>query len=279
MKKMLNKYLPLLYGTYLNGLSQISIEKASEKAFQILLTPRKGKVAHNQETFLNAAKDRKLQVGAIILQIYKWYGDKETILLLHGWESNSFRWRNLIGKLQEENYNIVAFDAPAHGYSSGKLFHVPLFVECTRAVMAIYSPKYIIGHSVGGMTALYSQYEYPDSTVEKIVGIGAPSNLSAFMQRYQRALNLNQKVMQGLDDYLKEKFDFDTAGFSLDRFVPYLTQQGMLIHDVLDTITPYQDATNIHNNWPGSKIVKTEGFGHSMHQDLVNDHILKFLKA
>ncbi len=279
MKKLLNKYLPLAYGAYLNGMSLLSTKKAAEKAFQVLLTPRKGRVAPNQESFLNAAKDRQLQLDDITLQIYRWHGDNETVLLLHGWESNSFRWHNLIGELQENGYNIVAFDAPAHGYSTGKIFHVPLFTECTHAVMEIYRPKYIIGHSVGGMTAMYSQYKYPDSPVEKIVGIGAPSSLSAFIQRYQRTLKLNKKVMQGLEDYLEEKFDFNTAEFSLDRFVPHLPQQGLLLHDVLDTITPYQDSANIHKNWPNSKLVKTEGLGHSMHQESVNDHVLKFLKS
>src|SRR5690606_36097328 len=151
MKKLLNKYLPLSYGAYINGISLLSTKKAAKKAFQMLLTPRKGKVGPDQESFLNAAKDRKIQVGAIHLQIYRWHGDNETVLLLHGWESNSFRWRNLIEKLRDDGYNIVAFDAPAHGNSTGKIFHVPLFTECTRAVMEIYRPKYIIGHSVGGM--------------------------------------------------------------------------------------------------------------------------------
>ncbi|MCG2462468.1 alpha/beta hydrolase [Flavobacteriaceae bacterium F89] len=279
MKNLLDKCLPLIYGVYLNSLSLISTKKASEKAFRVLLTPRKGKVGPSQETFLNAAKERRIQIGAITLQAYKWNGEKETILLLHGWESNSFRWHRLIGKLQEENYNIVAFDAPAHGYSSGKLFHVPLFAECTRAVIEIFKPKYIIGHSVGGMTALFSQYNYVESPVVKIVGIGAPSNLSAFMGQFQKKLHLSNKVMQGLDDHFADKYNFDTEEFSLERFAPHLPQQGLLIHDVLDSITPFQGSANIQRNWPNSQLVKTEGLGHSMHQDMVNDHILKFLKA
>src|SRR5690606_1567181 len=231
MKKLLNKFLPLAYGAYLNTISSFSIKKASEKGFQILLTPRKGRVLPHQESFLNEAKDRKVQVGDITLQVYRWPGKKETVLLLHGWESNSFRWRNLIGKLQEEDYNIITFDAPAHGYSTGKLFHVPLFTECTRTIVDLYGPKNIIGHSVGGMTAIYSQYKYPESTVEKIVGIGAPSNLIGFMQQFQRTLHLNKKVMHGLDHYFEDMFNFNASEFSLDRFVPHLHQKGLLIHD------------------------------------------------
>ena len=278
MKKRPNKFLPLVYGAYLNAISLLSIKKASEKGFRILLTPRKGRVLPHQESFLNEAKDRKVSIGDITLQVYRWYGKKETVLLLHGWESNSFRWRNLIGKLQGEDYNIIAFDAPAHGYSTGKLFHVPLFTECTRIIVDLYGPKNIIGHSVGGMTAIYSQYKYPRPSVEKIVGIGAPSNLSGFMRQFQRTLQLNKKVMHGLDHYFEDQFNFNTTEFSLDRFVPHIQQKGLLIHDVLDTITPFQGSASLHRNWPESKLVKTEGLGHSMHQDLVNEHIMRFLK-
>src|SRR5690606_21254125 len=119
---------------------------------------------------------------------------------------------------------------------------------------------------------------YPESTVEKIVGIGAPSNLIGFMQQFQRTLHLNKKVMHGLDHYFEDMFNFNASEFSLDRFVPHLHQKGLLIHDVLDTITPFQGSANLHRNWPISQLVKTEGLGHSMHQDLVNDHVLKFLK-
>ena len=52
---------------------------------------------------------------------YRWLGKKETILLAHGWESNSFRWKDLIVKLDTAlDYNVIALDAPAHGRSSGE---------------------------------------------------------------------------------------------------------------------------------------------------------------
>ena len=100
-------------------------------------------------------------------ETYNWDGEKETVLLLHGWESNSFRWRNLIGHLKREGYRVLAFDAPAHGHSSGSLFNVIRYTECTQTIVSRYNPDYIIGHSVGGMTAVYHQYRFPGNSLKK----------------------------------------------------------------------------------------------------------------
>ncbi|MCK6608144.1 MAG: alpha/beta fold hydrolase, partial [Flavobacterium sp.] len=43
--------------------------------------------------------------------------DKPTILLLHGFPSSSFMFRNLINQLKDE-YHILAPDFPGFGYSS-----------------------------------------------------------------------------------------------------------------------------------------------------------------
>jgi pimeloyl-ACP methyl ester carboxylesterase len=47
----------------------------------------------------------------------------------------------------------------------------------------------------------------------------------------------------------------------------------------LDTITPYHASVQLHENWKGSILISTEGLGHSMHQDDVNDQIVSFLEA
>src|SRR5690606_32675566 len=130
---------------------------------------------------------------------YQWSGTGATVLLVHGWESNSFRWRNLIQFLRANDFNILAFDAPAHGYSSGEYLHVPLYSECVLHMLEKHRPKHLVGHSVGGMTALYTQYRNPENSVEKIVTIGAPAEFHEIMEHFRLLLNLGPRVMRGLD--------------------------------------------------------------------------------
>ena len=114
----------------------------------------------------------------------------EPILLVHGWESNTHRWKYLIEKLHLKNFNIIAFDAPAHGFSSGKLFNIPLYAECLQKIIELYRPNHIIAHSVGGMTSIFHQYKYPNLEIEKLIVLAPPSEMSIIMRGYQKTLNL-----------------------------------------------------------------------------------------
>lgn len=279
MKKALNKFIPLAYGAYFNSLALIAPKKTAKLAFDLFCTPRKGRVRPEQFAYLEEAKHQKLHANGLELQTYHWEGSKETILLLHGWESNTYRWRNLITILKKEDYNIIAFDAPGHGHSTGNILNVPLYTECTQVIIEAHDPKIIIGHSVGGMNTLYNQEKYPSPNIEKIVTIGAPSKLENIMLQYQQILGFSNRVYKGLDNHLFDTYGFRIHEFTTSDFKGHLHKKGLVIHDKKDTIAPFSASEGVHANWDNSSFFVTEGFGHSMHQKEVNLEIMKFLKS
>lgn len=279
MKKLLNKFMPLAYGQYYNAYSLIAPKKAADSAFHLFCTVRKGRVLPQQADYLETAKHHVEEVAGHRVQSYHWPGKKETVLLVHGWESNTFRWRNLIKKLREADFNIFAFDAPAHGHSSGKHLYVPLYEEVVDHMVKKYRPEHLIGHSVGGMTILYNQYKNPCPKVQKMVTIGSPSEFHEIMAHFQDILKFNDRFMQLLDDYVLDRFGFRIHEFSTSRFAKSINKKGLLFHDRLDAITPYHASVQVNASWQGSQLVSTEGLGHSMHQDDVNDQIITFLEA
>ncbi len=279
MKKLLNKIIPLAYGQYFNAYSLIAPKKVADDAFHVFCTVRKGKIKPEQAAYLDDFKLATEEVAGHTIQSYHWPGNKETVLLVHGWESNTFRWRNLIKKLRVADFNIIAFDAPSHGYSSGKHLYVPLYEEAVNHMVKKYNPKHLIGHSVGGMTILYNQYKNPNDTVDKMVTIGSPSEFYEIMEHFQDLLKFNNRVMKHLDDYVYDRFGFKINEFSTSKFAQSISKKGLLFHDKHDKITPYHASVAVNKNWKDSKLVSTEGLGHSMHQDDVNDQIVSFLEA
>jgi len=279
MTKYYQRILPKIYGSYFNALALFSKDKVAEKAYLLFCTPRKGRILPMQVQFLEEAKKEVVTVGDMNVQTYNWDGEKETILLLHGWESNSFRWRYLIGYLKREGFRVLAFDAPAHGYSSGSLFNVIRYTECTQTIVSRYNPDYIIGHSVGGMTAVYHQYRFPGNSLKKVISIGAPAEFSDVMKRYQEILGFNDQVLTALDAYYKKHFGFGIDDFTTAEYAKSITIPGLLIHDELDLIAPCWGSEKVHAKWISSKLIKTRGLGHSMHQEQVNEQIIDFLKS
>lgn len=279
MKKLITKILPLAYGQYFNLYVLFAPQKTANKAFNLFCTVRKGRVLPQQEAYLDQAKNEIELAAGHKLQSYHWPGKKDTVLLVHGWESNTFRWRNLINKLKDADFNIIAFDAPSHGHSTGKILYVPLYEEALQHMIKKYDPKYLIGHSVGGMTLMYNEYKNPNPKVEKMVTIGAPSEFHEIMEHYQYLLKFNDRVMKALDNYILKRFGFKIHDFSASKFALSNTKKGLLFHDKLDAIAPYHASEKVNANWKDSTLISTEGLGHSMHQEDVNNQIISFLKA
>ena len=278
MKKIVKKYIPIFMGKRLLLLFFFSKKKALQKAYNLFATPRKGAILPDQEYFLEEAEDEVVSIDNTYIQTYRWANMGETILMVHGWDSNSHRWKTLIEKLHQQNYNIIAFDAPAHGNSSGKTLNIPFYAKCIQEIIELYRPNYILGHSIGGMTTIFHQFKYSNLEIEKLVIMAPPTELAVIMEGYQKTLKLSDKFMKALDAYFKDRFDFYFEEFSVAEFAKSLTHPGLLIHDKYDNIAPYSGAEKIHKNWANCNFITTENFGHSLFFDEVDDIIIDFLK-
>ncbi len=278
MKEKFKKYLPFLIGKYIHFLFFFFPKKAVHKAYVLFCTPQKGGILPEQEDFLEDAEDEIIRIEDIEIQTYRWESLGETILLVHGWESNTHRWKGLIQKLHKKGYNIIAFDAPAHGNSSGKILNVPLYTKCLQKIVELYRPNHIMGHSVGGMTTIFHQYTYPNSEIDKLIVLAPPGELARIMKGYQEILKLSPKFMKALDQYFKMKHGYFFKEFSVAKFAKKLTHKGLLIHDKNDDIAPYSEAVAISKTWNGVEFVTTENYGHSLFFEEVDNMIIDFLK-
>lgn len=101
MKKKIENALPKIVGKVINTASYISKEYAANKALTLFATPRKGKIAPGQLIFLKSASTQELEYNGLKIATYQWAGNNKTLLLVHGWESNSARWKNLIEVLKK----------------------------------------------------------------------------------------------------------------------------------------------------------------------------------
>ena len=193
------KYFALTksYGQYINLLSVNSAVKASEKAFELFSQPRKGKLQLDKipEILLDAEFETFIY-DENQYQMYIWKGSDEIILLVHGWESNTSRWKKLLPFLKETGKTIVAIDAPAHGLSTGIEFTVPTYAKVIAELTKIYNPKYIIGHSIGGAASIYYQFLNQNANVEKMILLGTPSDLQVLINNFCEMLKMSMKFKQ-----------------------------------------------------------------------------------
>lgn len=278
LKKSIRFLLVKSVGQYINLLSLVHPKKALHISYALFTNPKKGKI--HQESLpaiLQNTVKETFQHNEHHFQTYTWKGNDTKILLVHGWESNSARWEKTLPYLQKSGSTIIAIDAPAHGQSSGKEFNVPRYAEFINKAVEKYNPSIIIGHSLGGSACIYHQYLYPETSIEKMVILGAPSDLKTLLDNYIEMLSLNRKMFNLLEKRYLENFNFKLENFSAGAFAQHIKIDGIIAHDTTDTVVTFEEGQKIASGWKKGRFITTKDLGHSMHDDALYQEIYRFL--
>lgn len=279
MEKLKLLVLTKSLGFYINVLSFVYPKKASAFAYELFSEPRTGRLSATKlPAILQKAKQQSFSHREHKLHTYTWSGNENVILLVHGWESNASRWEQLISYLEKTGSTIIALDAPAHGLSSGKEFNVPRYAEFIDIAVQKFRPTTIIGHSIGGAACVFYQSQYQNDTVKKMVLLGAPSDLKTLIENFRLILSLNAKMTLLLENHFVEKFKFKLDEFSGKIFGEKITINGIIAHDVDDTVVAFSESEKIASSWKSAQFIQTKGLGHSMHDDRLYQQIIDFLE-
>jgi pimeloyl-ACP methyl ester carboxylesterase len=278
MKKLKYILLTKTIGIYINLLSYIHPKKATLLAYRLFSEPRIGRFSQDQlPEVLKDATAESFTINGRGFHTYTWKGNDNVILLVHGWESNASRWEKMLPYLKESESTIIAIDGPAHGLSGGKEFNVPVYAEFINVIVEKFKPTVLIGHSIGGAACMYFQHKYQNQGLQKMVLLGAPSDLQVLLRNYFRLLSLNKRIQKYINAHFYEKFSFKPEEFSGTVFGPSLNVSGIVVHDVDDTIVAFEESKKIAGGWKNARFIETRGLGHSLHDDKLYKDISKFL--
>jgi predicted alpha/beta hydrolase family esterase len=278
MKKLKYLLLAKSIGLYINVLSFVAPKKAVQKAYAVFSNPRKGKIQIDGiPEVLKSAEAVAFDFAGKTIQTYIWKGNETVLFLIHGWESNSARWKKALPYILKSGYTIVAIDAPAHGLSSGKDFNAHKYTEFINHVAKMYPPNILIGHSIGGKACLHYQTLHKNSSVEKMVVLGAPSDFKVIFENYVSLLGLNSKVNIGLVNYYKDNFNLSNKEIEGLLFSNETTLKGLIAHDIEDTVVAFAEAKKNANAWKQATFIETKGLGHSMNDEALFEKISSFI--
>ncbi|WP_395050794.1 alpha/beta hydrolase [Flavobacterium sp.] len=278
MKKFISLFIAKSIGLYINFLSFVFPKKATQYAHALFSEPRKGKLTKdNLPKTLKEAHSETIQHNGDSIQTYTWKGDETIILLIHGWESNSARWKKMLPYLKKSGHTIIAIDGPAQGLSSGKEFTVPKYAEFIHVIVEKFKPKYLIGHSMGGQTCLYYQYKYQSASIRKIVVLGAPSDFKIIFHNFIALLSLNSKISNALEKKYTAILNRNLDQFSGQQFASEIDIKGLVAHDIDDKVVSFKEAKKIVGAWKNVEFIETSGLGHKLHDDSLYKKVFRFL--
>ncbi|MTG98687.1 MULTISPECIES: alpha/beta hydrolase [Myroides] len=271
-------------GACLNLLSYFSLPKAVSIAFKLFSTPRKGRLkARELSDFLSQAEQYAISIDGQQIHCYKWNAhlvSKPLVLLIHGWESNSNRWEQLVAFLGRENYRFVAFDAFGMGLSSGKVFNVPAYSNLIRQMLLHFEPSRVVSHSLGSFALLSSLAGHYYSFLEKVVLLGCPNRFKDVLVNYGDMMSYNSKLRNGIYDYAQTLIDVPLDDYAAEYYIEKFNLPVLLIHDRLDDVVVLEECHLFHERIKvaNSHLVLTEGYGHSLQDAKVYQAIEDFIQ-
>jgi pimeloyl-ACP methyl ester carboxylesterase len=260
-------------------LSVISKRKAAEKAFVVFGTPfmksiPKGPVK-NAELIHFQLNNKKLNG-------YRWnHPQTKKALILHGFGSAAHKFEDYALLLIEKGFEVLAFDAPAHGNSEGNTTNAIEYSEMIIEVMEKFGPiEYFIAHSFGGISLSLALEQVKHDANTKVVFIAPATETTSAVDGAFKMLKLkNETVRSEFEKIVFEVSGKETSWFSIRRAMHNISASVLWIHDEEDNITPWADALKVkEDNHPNIKFVCTKGLGHQKiyHDQTVKNSVVKF---
>ncbi|MFT3680619.1 MAG: alpha/beta fold hydrolase [Ferruginibacter sp.] len=263
-------------------LSLISKRQTAEQAFKLFCTPLSDK-PKRKPTIFKWAEDIQFRMDGMIIRGFRWNHKRATkILILHGFGSGAYKFYNYIEPLIEKGYEVVAFDAPAHGSSTGKTVNALQYSNMITQAIRRHGPfDGYIAHSFGGLALALTLEKAKHDEDTKVVLIAPATETTSAIDGAFRMLGLkNDVVRKEFDNIVIEKSGQHPGWFSVKRAMKNINANVLWFHDENDDTTPLDDALKVkEKNFPNIRFVITKGLGHRRiyTDETVRKEIIDFL--
>jgi pimeloyl-ACP methyl ester carboxylesterase len=247
-----------------NILSLVSTRKAAKSAFKLFCTPFRPRNKKTPAIFSKAEK-LKFNLNHLTIKGYRWNtGGEKKVLIAHGFESNCKNFERYINPFIKKNYEVLAFDAPAHGESDGKRITLPLYVETLSAIYDQYGPiESFIAHSFGGLALAHFLELTPHNEACKTVFIAPATETTSALDSFCRFLQIDATLRKEIDQLIVEKNGEHPSHYSIPRALQQIKASILWVHDEDDDVTPLKDVTPvIKKKLPNVQFMITQGLGH-----------------
>ncbi len=230
-----------------------------------------GTVTYSQYPF-----DQRL----LTLTTYKWGNTGKKVLLMHGWGGSPVDFKYMIQALVESGYEVVAFDAPAHGFSAGKRTNIVQWMHMLQQFMAQHGDFYaVVGHSLGGLSAALALV-LKEVHIPKLVMIGRTERAHGIFEETFMQFNIHPAVMPVVQQLIARNLQSDLQQLDLFKHISRIKAKDILVvYDENDALVKHQDITAFVEQYHVAQSLKIRGEGHFkiIKDKLVISRIVEFL--
>ncbi|MDE3235891.1 MAG: alpha/beta hydrolase [Bacteroidota bacterium] len=281
--KLVQNIITRYYSLKIWLLAQFSPRSAASCSFQLFCTPFAGRnLPKSIPTHFSKAKPVEITVAA--LRLHGWHWEQKNnfskkILIVHGFNSYAFKFEPYAKDLYEKGYEVLAFDAPAHGSSEGKTITALLYRDMILTINNQFGNLYgIMAHSLGGLAATLAAIQLPQ--LQKLVLIAPVTQTTTALESFSKLLQIPGKVVNEMVAMMETLANSSLKDFSVSNHIHFVACKTLWIHDEDDAICPIADVTPIMKAQPSHiQFTISKGLGHNqIYRDKnIQQQIVNFL--
>jgi alpha-beta hydrolase superfamily lysophospholipase len=271
---------------YVNKFKTIALfstKKAAESAFTLFCTPYTRRRTYTVPPIFDKAEKLNFELEGEHIKGFTWkpaVSNAKKIIICHGFDSFSYRFDRYIEPLLEQGFEIFAFDAPAHGLSSGKTINALIYRNLILKASNLFGPfDAMVAHSFGGIAVTLAVEKLESNLPDRLVLIAPATETTRSVTDFCRYLKISPAIRTELEKLIEKIGGSPVSWYSVARVVKFISIPTLWVHDLKDKITPYEDMhhlTELKLNHVTFEI--TEGLGHSLYNDdAVAEKIVHFL--
>lgn len=262
--KLAQKLAVNYFRAKLNIIGVVSKKRAARKAFEMFCTPFR-KPKKKPAKIFDKGEKLSFYLNDIQVKGYRFnHPQEKKLLIIHGFESSIRNFDRYIGPFIKKGYEVIGFDAPAHGRSEGKRITLPDYIRMLEEVNAQYGPcNRFLAHSFGALALAHLLENIKESNEIKSVLIAPATETTTAIDSFLRFLDLNEEIREEFYNHVRKKSGVDPSYFSVKRALQNVNSPILWFHDEEDEITPLQDALNVKElAKPTIEFEISKGLGH-----------------
>ena len=233
-------------------------------AFDLFCTPQRRNVKPLPKIF-EAAEKLHFKLDGNTVNGWRWNHPAERkVLILHGYESSVTNFDRYIRPFIKKGYEVLAFDAPAHGRSGGKKINAPFYKRMIQEIHKKYGPvQSYMAHSFGGLAVSLALEEISHTTDYRLVLIAPATETTTAIDSFFKFLKLEPAVRVEFEKVIIKAGGVSSEWYSIKRAMKHIKAKVLWFQDEDDEVTPMSDVLKVKaENYPGIEFVITKGLGH-----------------
>jgi pimeloyl-ACP methyl ester carboxylesterase len=241
------------------GLSALAPAAAAALAMVLFRRPPRHRDSPGERDAIQRGEPLPLSLEGKPLAAWRW-GQGPAVLLVHGWGSRGSRLASFVAPLTEAGFSVVAFDAPGHGASAGRLSSLPQFIAAIQAAAREVTFSGIVAHSMGGAATTLAMGR--GLSARRVVFLAPAADPAGYSERFAEMVGLTPDVLARMKRSIELRFGQSWDDFDVLRAARKMTAPLLVFHDRDDRDVAWTDGEAIAAAWPGAEFVSTAGLGH-----------------